>query len=153
VVEINRIRKLLYHQTGTEKKMNNINTEEAVLNSIEKILEKKKDLIKLSLTACVHCSICSDSCFMFNSNRKDPTYTPAYKVINSIGKIYKKKGRLSDAEYEKIKILIWDKCVLCMRCYCPLGISIPSLIACARSVSREKGFYRTYDDAADGSEI
>ncbi len=125
--------------------MNNIVTETAVSDRVGDILEKKKDMIKLSLSACVHCSICSDSCFMFNSNKKDPTYTPAYKVINSIGRIYKKKGKLSDSEYDKIKNLIWDKCVLCMRCYCPLGINIPSLIACARSICREKGVYRTYE--------
>jgi len=133
--------------------MNSIITDSAASERIEKILKKKKDMIKLSLSACVHCSICSDSCFMFNTNRKDPTYTPAYKVINSIGKIYKKKGRLSDTEYDKIRNLIWDKCVLCMRCYCPLGINIPSLIACARSVCREKGICRTYDDMEEDRQI
>ncbi len=132
--------------------MNSIITDAEKSHSIEKILQKKKDMIKLSLSACVHCSICADSCFMFNSNKKDPTYTPAYKVINSIGKIYKKKGKLSDAEYEKIKILIWDKCVLCMRCYCPIGLSIPSLIACARNICREKGIYRTYDPAGESEQ-
>jgi len=125
--------------------MNSITTEKEVQDRVGEILEKKKDMIKLSLSACVHCSICSDSCFMFNSNKKNPTYTPAYKVINSIGRIYKKKGKLSEGEYDKIKNLIWDKCVLCMRCYCPLGINIPSLIACARSICREKGVYRTYE--------
>ena len=133
--------------------MNSIITETAAVDRIEKILKKKRDMIKLSLSACVHCSICSDSCFMFNTNRKDPTYTPAYKVINSIGKIYKKKGKLSDPEYEKIKNLVWDKCVLCMRCYCPLGINIPSLIACARSICREKGIYRAYDNMEEGQQI
>ena len=133
--------------------MNSINTDTAAMKRIGDILDKKRDMIKLSLSACVHCSICSDSCFKFNSNRKDPTYTPAYKVINSIGRIYKKKGKLSDAEYDKIKILIWDKCVLCMRCYCPLGISIPSLIACARSICREKGVSRTYDEISEGHQI
>lgn len=133
--------------------MNNIAADKEAMDRIQKILEKKRDMIKLSLSACVHCSICSDSCFMFNSNKKDPTYTPAYKVINSIGKISRKKGKLSDREYQTIKDLIWDKCVLCMRCYCPLGISIPSLIACARSICREKGIYRTYDSEDEGRKI
>jgi len=114
-------------------------------NRIDKILDKKKGMIKRSLSACVHCSICSDSCFKFKSNKKDPTYTPSYKAINSIGRIYKKKGKLQDEEYRSISDMIWNKCVLCMRCYCPIGISIPSLIACARSVCREKGYYRQYD--------
>ena len=130
--------------------MNSIYTKSESMERIAEILDKKKDMIKLSLSACVHCSICSESCFKFNSNKNDPTYTPSYKAINSIGRIYKKKGKLSDAEYQKIKELVWDKCVLCMRCYCPLGISIPSLIACARSVCREKGFCRSYDDSDEG---
>jgi len=130
-----------------------INNNTETMDRIQDILNKKRDMIKLSLSACVHCSICAESCFKFTSNSNDPTYTPSYKAINSIGLIYKKKGKLSDAEYMKIKDLIWDKCVLCMRCYCPLGISIPSLIACARSICREKGFYRTYDVTDDGEQI
>ena len=66
------------------------------------------------------------------------------KTINSIGRIWRKKGKLPEAEYEKIRELAWDKCVLCMRCYCPLGISIPTLIATARSACRERGVQRWY---------
>ena len=51
---------------------------------------------------------------------------------------------LSDSEYEDVRELAWDKCVLCTRCYCPIGISIPSLIAAARGVCREKGVHRWY---------
>ncbi|MBN2401868.1 MAG: (Fe-S)-binding protein [Spirochaetes bacterium] len=122
-----------------------IDNNDAAMNKIQKIISNKKGVIKLSLSACVHCSICSDSCFLFNSHNCDPTYTPSYKAINSIGRIYKKKGRISDDEYKEIGHLIWDKCVLCMRCYCPVGISIPILISAARSICREKGIYRTYD--------
>ena len=128
-------------------------TDTAALDRITTIIDKKRDMIKLSLSACVHCSICSDSCFKFCSNKKDPTYSPAYKVINSIGKIFKKKGILTDREYSEISNLIWDKCVLCMRCYCPIGISIPSLIACARNICREKGIYRTYDNIGEERQI
>ncbi len=114
-------------------------------NRIKKIISKKRGMVKLSLSVCVHCSICSESCFLYRSHENDPTYTPSYKAIHSIGRIYKKNGKLSDEEYNNIKRLIWDKCVLCTRCYCPVGIDIPSLIATARNVCREKGVYRTYD--------
>lgn len=133
--------------------MNSVIIDTEAMERIRQILDKKKDMIKLSLSACVHCSICADSCFKFTSNKKDPTYTPSYKAINSIGKIYKKKGKLPDEEYQTIKNLIWDKCVLCMRCYCPIGISIPSLIACARNVCREKGIYRTYGTVEEVDEV
>ncbi len=112
---------------------------------IRDFLHRKKWIIKQSLTVCVHCSVCAASCFKFCGSGNDPTYVPSYKAINSIGRIFRKKGRLSDGEYEEIKELVWHKCVLCMRCYCPLGISIPSLISYARTVCREKGIDRRYD--------
>jgi Fe-S oxidoreductase len=124
--------------------MNDRNTDAKTSERIARILETKKDMIRLSLQACVHCAICADSCFLFTQSGGDPTYTPSYKAINSIGKIFKRKGRLSDSEYEKVRELAWDKCVLCTRCYCPVGISIPSLIAAARGVCREKGVHRWY---------
>jgi Fe-S oxidoreductase len=115
------------------------------LERIGRIIDGKEGLIRLSLQACAHCAICAESCFMFRQSGGDPTYTPSYKAINSIGRIWRKKGRLPDEEYERIRELAWDKCVLCMRCYCPVGINIPSLISAARGACRERGVLRTYD--------
>lgn len=124
--------------------MRQINTDAKTLGRIARILDGKKDMIRLSLQACAHCSLCSDSCFKFLQSGGDPTYTPSYKAINSIGRLSRARGRLSDDEYEDVRELAWDKCVLCMRCYCPIGISIPSLIALARVACREKGVARWY---------
>jgi Fe-S oxidoreductase len=126
--------------------MNNVYTDPAAKNKINNLLSRQKKMIRLSLFVCVHCSICSDSCFLFRAHKNDPAYTPSYKAINSIGKIFKTKGDLPDKEYKDIADLVWNKCVMCTRCYCPIGISIPSLIAMARNICREKGFYRTYDE-------
>jgi len=112
---------------------------------IKIILHRREAMIKLCLSACMHCSLCAESCFKFHNHSKDPSYMPSFKALHSIGKIFKKKGKLKDEEFEEIKDLIWNKCVLCMRCYCPVGISIPLLIASARAVCRERGFFRTYD--------
>jgi len=112
---------------------------------VGRILDRKRVLIKLSLQACAHCAICADSCFKFRQNGKDPTYSPSYKAINSIGRIFRTRGKLRDEEWAEIRELAFDKCVLCMRCYCPIGISIPSLIAAARGACREAGVQRTYD--------
>jgi Fe-S oxidoreductase len=130
--------------------MNDRNTDARTAERIARILDKKRDMIRLSLQACVHCAICADSCFLFTQSGGDPTYTPSYKAINSIGKIFRRKGRLSDSEFEKVRELAWDKCVLCTRCYCPVGISIPSLIAAARGVCREKGVHRWYTTRRNG---
>ena len=112
------------------------------LGRIGRILDRKKDMIRLSLQACAHCALCAESCFKFRQSGKDPTYTPSYKMINSIGRIWRARGRLTDDEFEDVRELAWDKCVLCMRCSCPVGISIPSLIALARSACRERGVWR-----------
>ncbi len=114
------------------------------LERIGHIVEKKKELLKLSLQACAHCALCADSCFLYRKSGGDPTYSPAYKVINSIGKIARAKGSLPAAEYQRIRELVWDKCVLCMRCRCPVGISLPPLIAAARAACREAGVQRWY---------
>ncbi|HET6450353.1 MAG TPA: (Fe-S)-binding protein [Spirochaetia bacterium] len=112
------------------------------LAEIGRILDDRRDMIRLSLQACAHCALCAESCFKFTQSGGDPTFTPSYKAINSIGKIWRTRGRLSDSEYDTIRELVWDKCVLCMRCACPVGISIPSLIALARSACRQRGIWR-----------
>jgi Fe-S oxidoreductase len=124
--------------------MKDRSTDSRTLERIGRILGRKKNLVKLSLQACAHCALCADSCFMYRNSGGDPTYTPSYKAINTIGRIWRRKGRLSDAQYEEIRELAWDKCVLCMRCYCPIGISVPSLIAVARGACRERGVQRSY---------
>ena len=111
----------------------------------------ERRMVGLSLSVCVHCAICADSCFKFRGSGNDPTYTPSYKAINSIGLVQRKRGKLSPAEWEEARDLAWSKCVLCMRCYCPLGISIPTLIARARSACRAKGYYRSWDHGVGGS--
>jgi Fe-S oxidoreductase len=124
--------------------MKDRSTDSRTLERIGRILGRKKNLVKLSLQACAHCALCADSCFMYRQHAGDSTYTPSYKAINSIGRIWRSKGRLSDARYEEIRELVWDKCVLCMRCSCPIGISVPSLIAAARGACRERGVQRSY---------
>ncbi len=124
--------------------MRDTGTDAKKLAEIARIVDARKDMIRLSLQACAHCALCAESCFLFRQSGGDPTYTPSYKAINSIGRIWRTRGRLSDAEYQIIRELVWDKCVLCMRCYCPIGISIPSLIAAARGACRQKGVQRWY---------
>lgn len=110
----------------------------------------ERKMVGLSLSVCVHCAICADSCFKFRNSGNDPTYTPSYKAIHSIGVIQRRRGRLSPEQWNEAKDLAWNKCVLCMRCYCPIGIDIPSLIARARAACRERGYYRTWDSGIGG---
>jgi Fe-S oxidoreductase len=109
----------------------------------QKILDQKKERMKFLLSFCAHCGLCAESCPLYRNYRK-PEYIPAYKAINSLGKIYKKKNNIDLKLLEEIKELIWKNCVLCGRCYCPLGIDIPGMIALARSICRSYGIYGVY---------
>jgi Fe-S oxidoreductase len=114
------------------------------IGPIKRLLKDNRRQIKTGLSVCVRCSLCAESCFLYAA-RKDPRYMPSYKFINSIGRIYKKKGKVSREELEKIRDIAWHDCVLCTRCYCPFGIDIPSLISLARQACRSQGISREYD--------
>jgi Fe-S oxidoreductase len=113
-------------------------------NGIREMLKQRKNM-EVLLSVCASCGMCAESCFLYVNKDKDPTYMPSYKAIHSLGKMYRKKGKVSRAELEEMRELIWDKCVLCTRCYCPVGISIPSMIAWARSICRSQGVFKEYD--------
>lgn len=110
---------------------------------IQAMLAQKKETMKFLLSFCAHCGLCAESCFLYRNYRK-PEYVPAYKAINSLGKIYREKGNITPKLLDKIKELIWQNCVLCGRCYCPLGIDIPGIIALARSICRSHGVYGVF---------
>ncbi len=111
---------------------------------IQRLLKKHRQEIRMGLKVCAHCSLCAESCFLYTA-RKEPEYMPSYKFINSIGRLYRKKGRVSLEELTKMRDLVWHNCVLCGRCYCPFGIDIPSLISLARQACRTQELYRNYD--------
>ena len=95
--------------------------------------------MRLSLSACASCSLCADTCFLYLSRDRDPEYIPAYKVRNSLGVLYRKKGRVSREALAGMEKLLWKNCVLCGRCRCPLGIDMPAMLAFARGLLRTQG--------------
>jgi Fe-S oxidoreductase len=125
-----------------------VNTEE-----IKEMLDQQKGRMKRYLSYCAHCSLCAESCFLYRAHDGDPQYMPSYKVINSLGKLYEKKGNVDRRFLMDIKGIVWKNCVLCGRCYCPIGISIPSMIAFARSICRSQGVYPQNDEVASESWI
>jgi Fe-S oxidoreductase len=112
---------------------------------IRAILDEKKTKMKLSLQACAHCSLCAESCFLFMGHNKDPKYMPSYKFLHSVGVLYKKKGNVDKLDLGEMRDLVWERCVLCNRCYCPIGIDIPDMLALARRICRSQGVYPQYD--------
>ena len=114
--------------------------------AIKSIVKQNQKQLKLGMAMCVHCSLCAESCFLFTTKGEDPKYMPSHKFINSIGKLYKKKGKVDRETLEEISDVVWNRCVLCTRCYCPFGIDIPEMIALGRKICRTQNIYRKYDE-------
>ena len=117
------------------------------LKRIREMLKQKKGRMKFCLSACAGCTLCAESCFRFMNSGEDPRCIPSYKVLNSLGKLYRKNGKVSRAELEEMSQLVWGNCALCERCYCPLGIDLPNMIAFARSILRSQGINGMYPNS------
>lgn len=115
-------------------------------HKIRKTLNRNKTQISLSLKLCVHCALCAESCFLYMHREKDPVFMPSHKFINSLGRLYKKKGEIDRKGLEEIREIVWERCVLCTRCYCPMGIDIPGMIALTRNICREQGILPQFDE-------
>ncbi len=103
-----------------------------------------------SLTACVHCGMCTESCHYVLANPGDPTYAPAWKA-DRMRKIFKRhfdwtgrvfpwwvgaKSLYTDAELEELKDIVFGKCTNCRRCSlnCPMGVDFAVLNRMARGL-------------------
>ena len=113
---------------------------------IARLLTRHKDRMKLYLSHCMRCTLCAESCFLYMSRGKDPRYMPSYKVINSVGVLYRKSARLEREDLERMKGIVWRDCALCTRCYCPVGVDVPGMIAFARGVLRSQGIHPGFDE-------
>jgi ferredoxin len=112
---------------------------------IRQLLNQNKTQMKMMLRYCARCSNCAKSCFLYVHNQ-DASYIPAHKVFASLGMLYRKKGKVQRQDLKDMVDTIWNKCVLCERCYCFIGINIPEMISLARSICRSQGVYKTYDN-------
>jgi Fe-S oxidoreductase len=112
---------------------------------IKKLLKDNGARIRFMLHLCVRCGMCAESCFLYRTHQGDPVYMPSHKMLNSVGFLFRKRGRISIHELETVRDIVFHRCVLCMRCYCPLGVDIPQIIALGRSICRTQGLYRRYD--------
>ena len=117
---------------------------------IERMHQKLNRQMVVSLSACVHCGICSEQCHYVKSNPGDPTYSPAYKA-DCIRKLFKAHldwtGRAvpwwvgarsvyTDAELEELRDVVFGKCTNCRRCSlnCPMGVDLAAFNRMARGL-------------------
>ncbi len=128
--------------------MSNQETKPIDTQKIKEMLDRRKGKMKRYLSFCAHCSLCAESCFLYRIHNKDPQYMPSYKAIQSLGKLYKKRGNVDRQSLMEIKGIVWRNCVLCGRCYCPIGIHVPTMIAFARSILRSQDVYPQMDEVS-----
>ncbi|WP_020586803.1 4Fe-4S dicluster domain-containing protein [Desulfobacter curvatus] len=114
-------------------------------DGIRSMLKQNAPEIRLFFSACIHCTYCADTCFLQRNNPEDPSYMPSHKVIHSVGRLYKKRGKVTREELEEIRDILWDKCALCTRCLCPFQLNIPGMIALGRDICRSQGAVHRFD--------
>jgi Fe-S oxidoreductase len=119
-------------------------TEKLNITAMRETLQQHKKRMSLNLKACAGCSLCAESCFLFELNNHDPRYMPSYKVLNSLGRLYRRRGLATHEQLRDMADLVWRNCVLCGRCYCPFGIDIPAMIALTRQILREQNIAGVY---------
>lgn len=107
----------------------------------ERLSFLKGGRFKTWLEICAHCGYCADSCFFYLAHDKDPKYMPAYKVMKTLGTLYKKNGDVGLEELKEMAEVAWGDCTACRRCsmYCPFGIDIAVMIAATRAILCSQG--------------
>ncbi len=117
---------------------------------IDRLHEKTSRQIVLSLSACVHCGLCTDQCHYVLANPGDVTYAPAFKG-DKLRKLFKAHidwtGRAvpwwvgarsvyTDEELEELKDTVFGKCTNCRRCSlaCPMGVDMATFNRLARGL-------------------
>jgi heterodisulfide reductase subunit C len=112
---------------------------EAVINSVlhGETGPRFKEYVKL----CMHCGLCSDACSFFLSHDRDPRYSPAGKVKQTIGEMIERKGQVDEDFIRQAVEIAHTQCNLCKRCsmYCPFGIDVAYLMLLVRRISHKLG--------------
>ena len=120
------------------------NTEKTPVNTkkVREILDANYGArIRTWLSICSRCGLCAESCFFYLANNRDPRLSPAFKVKNTLGEMYRRKGNVDREFLRKCYEIIWGQCTACKRCslYCPFGIDIATMVATARHVCNSQG--------------
>ncbi len=121
---------------------------------VESFRKKINRQALLSLGACVHCGLCTESCHYYLVT-KDPRMAPAFKA-DRVRRIYKKHedwlGRLlpwwvgggepvTDEDLLDLEDVVFGSCTMCRRCTlsCPMGVDKALIMRAARGSLVEIG--------------
>ena len=122
-------------------------TPERIEQVLRELIEKEGGArLKVYIETCVHCGLCSDACHFYLSNDRDPKFSPAGKVKQTLAQIIKKKGRVSVDFLKRAAEIAFTECNLCRRCamYCPFGIDIAYLMLFMRRMCHKLGVVPQY---------
>ena len=122
-------------------------TEEKIEKTIRKMLATEGGArLKTYVGTCVHCGLCSEACHFYLSNDKNPIYSPAGKVKQTLGEIIKKRGRVSVDFIKTACEISFTECNLCRRCvmYCPMGIDVAYMMMFMRRICHKLGVVPQY---------
>ncbi len=125
---------------------------ERFLALLKKRMNRK---LAVSLTGCVHCGLCADSCHYAIVFPDDPQMTPVAKA-DRIRKVFKRHmdwmGRIvpwwvgakrpqDDNDLNELKNVVFGLCSGCRRCTfsCPMGVDTAGLIRFTRGLLTELG--------------
>jgi Fe-S oxidoreductase len=122
-------------------------TEKEVQQTIQNMLAAEGGArLKTYIETCVHCGLCSEACHFYLSNDKNPIYSPAGKVKQTLGEIIKKRGKVTVEFIKDACEIAFTECNLCRRCvmYCPFGIDVAYMMLFMRRICHKLGVVPQY---------
>ncbi len=112
-------------------------TPEKITETINQVLQKETGpKLKAYVETCMRCGLCSDACSYFLSNDRNPEFSPAAKVKQTIWEMIEKKGKVSKDFMRRAVHISHIECNVCRRCsmYCPFGIDIAYMMLLVRRI-------------------
>jgi Fe-S oxidoreductase len=112
-------------------------TQEKIVKGINQVLHEESGArLKAYVQTCMRCGLCSDACSYFLSNDKNPRFSPAAKVKQTIWEMLEKKGKVSKDFLRRAVRIAHLECNVCRRCsmYCPFGIDIAYMMLLVRRI-------------------
>ena len=102
--------------------------------------------VRIYAEICVHCGLCSNACHFFLSRNKDPRFSPAGKVKQTIATLLNRKGKVSAEFIKQCAQVAYTQCNLCKRCvmFCPFGIDVGYLMSIVRRICHKLGVTPQY---------
>ena len=131
---------------GIERKLATL-TPEKIRAVIDAVLNSETgSRLKAYLKTCVRCGLCSDACHFFLSFDRDPAFSPAGKIRQTLELFIREKNRLTADQIRKAAVIAYTECNLCRRCvlYCPFGVDTAYMIGVVRRICHRLGVTPLY---------